>query len=175
MFPFSGNPSTEYISETNKVSSSMIASENVTIHEGDLIINGTQTYVIENCTYIQRGNIRVSDSARVKVRNAILRIDPQDYWFQFEFSVDSQATLEVFNSTVNVPEGAWLSCAGNSNVNIVQSSLEGIPVGAADRSNVVIDSARARQGSARLFPSAYMLAIVLGTISKIIYRATSYL
>jgi len=116
------------------------------IHEGDLIIDGTQTYVIENCTCVQKGNVRVSDIARIIIRNAIFKIEPQDYWHQFEFWVGNQARLEILNSTMNVPQGAWLNCGGNSRVNINQSSLEGMPLGAGGNSNIIIDDTSYRSG-----------------------------
>ena len=44
--------------------------ENVTTHEGDLIINGTQMYVIENATFFIDGNIIVRDYSTLVIRNS---------------------------------------------------------------------------------------------------------
>jgi hypothetical protein len=43
------------------------AYENVTIHEGDLIIDGTKTYAIENGTFLVNGNIIVKDDAKLRI------------------------------------------------------------------------------------------------------------
>jgi len=68
--------------------------ENITTHEGDLIIDGTQTYVIENCTYIQTGNIYVRDWAKLLVKNAEIEINQTTPW-QYELSVEDYGTLEL--------------------------------------------------------------------------------
>jgi len=47
--------------------------ENVTTNNGDLIINGTQTYVIENCSYTQTGNIEVRDYGTLIIRNSFFQ------------------------------------------------------------------------------------------------------
>jgi len=66
------------------------------IHEGDLIIDGTQEYVIENCTYIQAGDIYVRDYSKLNVRNALL--DIEQTYTQFNVIVDDHATLTMKNS-----------------------------------------------------------------------------
>ena len=63
-------------------------------HEGDLIIDGAQTYVIENCTYIQTGNIYVRDSAKFSARHARLQINQTLLW-QCEFQVQGYGILEL--------------------------------------------------------------------------------
>jgi len=70
------------------------AYDNVTTHEGDLIINGTQVFVIENCTFIQTGSIYVRDSAKLVVRNATFQMN-QTYIPQYQFVVDDYGTLEL--------------------------------------------------------------------------------
>ena len=129
-------------------SSPVFMYDNVTTHEGDLIINGTQTLAIENCTYIQKGNVFVSGSARVTIRNAMFRIDPQDYWHQFEFNVNDAASFEVSNSTVEVPKGACLRCGGNSRVNITQSLLQGMPLVASGSSTITVNDSDYESGMA---------------------------
>jgi len=43
-------------------------------HNGDLVINGTNTFNIENCIFLQRGNIFVRDSAKLLLKNSVLNI-----------------------------------------------------------------------------------------------------
>jgi hypothetical protein len=78
--------------------------DNGTTHEGDLVISGTQTYVIENCTYIQTGNIYVRNYAKLVARNATFQIS-QIYVNQYEFRVDDYATLEFKNVSVTSAYG----------------------------------------------------------------------
>jgi hypothetical protein len=118
------------------------AYENVTTHEGDLIINGTQTYVVENCTYIQRGNILVSDSANMIVHNSVFTMD-QDYWHQFQFIVDEQARLEITNSSVDAPKGFGLECLGYSKINMNQSDLRGMGIWADGGASVLVSNCTA--------------------------------
>jgi rhodanese-related sulfurtransferase len=63
-------------------------------HNGDLIIDGTQIFVIENCTYIQTGNIYVRDDAKLSIRNAEVTIN-QTNLEQFEFIAEDYATVEL--------------------------------------------------------------------------------
>jgi hypothetical protein len=99
MFSFSGNLGTECNSENSKVSSPISAYENVTTHEGDLIISGTQVFAIENCTFIQRGNIHVRDRAKLVVRNSELCLN-QTYPMQYNPTFGDYGTLEAENSTL---------------------------------------------------------------------------
>jgi len=81
-------------SET-KVSTNCVASyENVTAHEGDLIIDGTQIYVIQNCTYIQKGNISLKDYGKLVVNNAVLKINQTRLW-ECNFRTSDYSSLEL--------------------------------------------------------------------------------
>lgn len=73
--------------------------DNVTTHEGDLIIDGTQTYVIENCTYVQTGNIYIRDWAKLVIRDSELYFN-QTYPMQYNPTFGDYSTLEVGNSTL---------------------------------------------------------------------------
>jgi hypothetical protein len=68
--------------------------ENVTTHEGDLIIDGTQTYVIENCTYLQTGSIYLRNYGKLIARNAEFKINQTSFW-QYDFRSEGYATLEL--------------------------------------------------------------------------------
>jgi rhodanese-related sulfurtransferase len=53
-------------------------------HEGDLIIRGTDTYFIQNCTYIQTGNIYVADNATLTMKNSELVLNQTEI-YQYAF------------------------------------------------------------------------------------------
>ena len=121
--------------------------ENVTTHEGDLIIGGTQTFLIENCTYIQTGSIRAQDRGVLLTRNARIVIN-QTHGPEFGISFFGQSFLDMrkcelvsthiasvgivvgdeaqaFIEELTIAEGTWsyISCHRNSNARIVNSSL----------------------------------------------------
>jgi hypothetical protein len=72
------------------------AYENVTTHEGDLIINGTQTLVIENCTYIQNGDISVANHGKLVMRNCDLVLN-QTSVYEYALVVRENAMLNASN------------------------------------------------------------------------------
>jgi hypothetical protein len=81
---------------TSDSSASVLDYENVTEHEGDLIISGTQTYIVENCKFIQTGNVYLKDQAKLILRNGEIQIN-QSYLWQYEFRLEDYATMESEN------------------------------------------------------------------------------
>jgi len=79
------------------------------VHVGDLIISGTQTYTIENCTFIQTGNIRVEDQAKLIIKNAELHMN-LSYVYQYGMRCYNTASLSISNSTLTADNGLdiWL-------------------------------------------------------------------
>ena len=80
------------------------SSGNVTTYNGDLVIDGYEEFVIENCTWIQKGNIYVKDHGELIVRNAELRVS-QTYLYQYEFKVQNFATVSMENAEVTSDYG----------------------------------------------------------------------
>jgi hypothetical protein len=80
------------------------SSENTTTYDGDLVIDGYEEFIIENCTWIQKGNIYVKDHARLIVRNATLQLS-QNYFYQYEFKVENFATLIMENAELTSDYG----------------------------------------------------------------------
>jgi hypothetical protein len=84
-----------FTSESTKVTALQAQSSgNVTTYDGDLIIDGYDEFVIENCTRVQKGNIYVKDYGKLTVRNAELRTD-QTHPHQYEFVVKDYGTLAI--------------------------------------------------------------------------------
>jgi hypothetical protein len=139
MFSFSRQVSIECTSETNKFfRDSLSVYENVTTHEGDLTINGTETYLIGNCTYIQNGNVYVRDQANLEITNSVLRVS-QHYNYQYEFVVGDAATLEMKNSSLDGTYGGlFLFFRGTSRGIINSSSLNRTSIWVFDESDVSI-------------------------------------
>jgi len=89
-----------------------------TIHEGDLVIDGTTTYVIEDQDFFQKGHIYINNSATLIVRRSNLMIArgyvPTVHVYIF---VDDDATLIIESSSVFSPPeggtGAGLICVIN--------------------------------------------------------------
>lgn len=68
-------------------------------HEGDLVIDGNETFIIENCTYIQTGNVYVRDNARLIIKNAELQLNQTSHW-QYSLEVSDNGILETRNVTI---------------------------------------------------------------------------
>jgi len=85
-----------------------------TVHEGDLIIGGTETKLIEDAKFFQKGNIYIRDTATLTLKNTELMMArgsvPTIHVYIF---VDPLATLIIDNSLVHPPPEGGLVCLIN--------------------------------------------------------------
>ena len=85
-----------------------------TVHEGDLVIQGKETRLIENTKYLQKGNIYVREGATLTIRHSevgMARGDvPTVHTYIF---VDPTATLIIDDSRIYPPRGEGLVCVMN--------------------------------------------------------------
>jgi len=83
-------------------------------HYGDLVIEGTETMIMENTQYLQGGNIYVNNEARLVIRNSHLMIGrgevPTVHVYIF---VGPTAELEIENSSIFPFPGSGLVCVVN--------------------------------------------------------------
>jgi hypothetical protein len=102
--------------------------DNVTTHDGDLVIDGTQVFVIENCKYVQNGNIYVREEARLWLKNATLLLVMQ-YDFQFNIQVSEHATVDVNASIIETEKrvGTILSF-DDTRVSVANSTLDDVQI-----------------------------------------------
>ena len=107
------------------------------IHRGDLTIVGTQTFVIENCTYIQEGNIHVYDWATLIIRNAVLQID-NAYPAQYEIYIHNYATIEIQDSEVTSEFGSGLYFIDHVDANIYGSWFNNLWICCGEDATVTI-------------------------------------
>jgi rhodanese-related sulfurtransferase len=70
------------------------------VHNGDLVIGQTQTFVIENCTYIQSGNIDVRDYGTFIIRNAELFLSQSSY-YEYEVTVEDNGNWSSSNAILS--------------------------------------------------------------------------
>jgi hypothetical protein len=85
-----------------------------TVHEGDLVIEGTETRLIENEKFFQKGNIYVRDTATLTIRNSELMIDRGDVpTVHVYLFVDPMATLIIDNSLIYPAPPGSLVCVMN--------------------------------------------------------------
>lgn len=81
-------------------------------HIGDLVIEGTETYIIEGEKYFQQGNIYVNDDSKLVIRNSQLMMGRGDVpTVHVSLFVDPSAEVEIDNSRI-FPESG-LVCASN--------------------------------------------------------------
>jgi len=85
-----------------------------TVHQGDLVIEGTETRLIEGTKFVQKGNIYVRDTATLIIRNSELMMARGDVpTVHVYIFVDPMATLIIDNSLVYPPPGGGLVCVMN--------------------------------------------------------------
>lgn len=115
------------------------ASPDEIYHEGDLVIEGDENYVIENVTFFIDGNITVKDSSKLIVRNAKVIVNstyPWEYWvkvYDNAILTIENSLLQTYSQTnLNVEGGSltmhgttccWAVVAGGGNVTIDSSHL----------------------------------------------------
>jgi len=110
------------------------------IHEGDLIIDGIQTFTVENCTYMQKGDIYIRDSAKMLINDAIVMIDTQsDY--QYNIYTENHGAIEIDNSTVK-PSVNWHSrvrLLDDSRLNVNNTKLDRLRISSSENSYLIIE------------------------------------
>jgi hypothetical protein len=85
-----------------------------TVHEGDLVIEGTETRLIENEKFFQKGNIYVRDTATLTIRNSELMMDRGDVpTVHVYLFVDPMATLIIDDSLIYPAPSGGLVCVIN--------------------------------------------------------------
>ena len=82
--------------------------KNQTVHEGDLLLEGDEVLVIENCTYILKGQLLARDNARLILRNAELFLQEKDGWGStnllpvlLNIAFNDSAAFESYNSSIH--------------------------------------------------------------------------
>lgn len=77
--------------------------ENQVEHEGDLILEGDEIFVIENCTFIETGKVVIRDSARLLLRNAELYVEPASRKSedQYPISLGDTAVFEANDAVIS--------------------------------------------------------------------------
>jgi hypothetical protein len=81
-------------------------------HIGDLVISGTETFIIEDAQYFQEGNIYVNDESKLVIRNSKLAMGRGDVpTVHVYLFVDPSAEVEIDNSRIYPESG--LVCVFN--------------------------------------------------------------
>jgi hypothetical protein len=94
----------------------------VTAHEGDLVIDGTQIFLIENCTFVQRGNIYIKASGKLQVRKSTLEVI-QHYHYEYQITAEDQASVDIENSNVDSGFEHCFESRDNTSLRVVNSSI----------------------------------------------------
>lgn len=94
---------------------------NLGVVTNSIIINGTQTYVIANGTYMLNETIIVGEFARLLVDNATVNFNTTDYVVITSYD---NATVEITNSEVNHAQGSQLHSRLFSTVSITNSTVD---------------------------------------------------
>lgn len=90
-------------------------------HNGELVIGGTETKIIENVKYFQKGHIYVNDQAKLIIKNSQLMMGqgsaPTVHVYIF---VDPGASLEIENSSI-FPDTGLVCVMNRGKVSITDS------------------------------------------------------
>lgn len=90
-------------------------------HNGELVIGGTETKIIENVKYSQKGHIYINDQAKLIIKNSQLMMGqgsaPTVHVYIF---VDPGASLEVVNSSI-FPDTGLVCVINRGTVSITDS------------------------------------------------------
>jgi hypothetical protein len=65
-----------------------------TTHEGDIVIGDAETFIIQDCEFIQKGNVVVKDTAKLIIKNAFLEFNAT-YPYQYNVTISDSAELIV--------------------------------------------------------------------------------
>lgn len=77
----------------------------VVIHEGDILVNGSQKLTIKNCKFVQYGKITVENNATLDIENATLYIKNPSDPFRYGLTVTDQSSLLLTNATLILAHG----------------------------------------------------------------------
>lgn len=103
------------------------------IQANSMIINGMDTYIISNGTFIFNDTIAVYDFAQLIIQNATITFDTTDYVVIRSYD---NAIVEITNTEVNHAQGSQVHSRLSSTVSIINSTV-GILIG-YDDTNVSI-------------------------------------
>ena len=100
-------------------------------HYGDLVIDGTETMIIENKKYFQQGNVYITDGAKLIIKNSQFMLGRGDLP-TIHANIIVSGLLEIENSSIFPEPGteqkmgslAVVSTSGNGKVNITDSFTE---------------------------------------------------
>lgn len=120
--------------------------ENQTVQKGDIVLEGENVLLIENCTYVLDGLLLVKDNARLILRNAELYIKERRGWTRYDIlpgllymGFNDSASFEAYNSSV-ISEDLLIDVGffGNSRSSMSFSELNSVSIYADEDSFIQI-------------------------------------
>lgn len=136
-------------------------------HEGDLIIDGSSTFLIEDETYCQTGNIIVQDNAKLIVRNATLVMN-MSFVDQYSILARNSGRLEMENVTVQSSYPVNITAHNRAHVNLNGLSSTYVALWISNNSLAVLERSEivtldVREGArAELIDSSVIAFVRLG-------------
>jgi len=77
----------------------------VLIHEGDIVVNGSQKLTIKNCEFVQYGKIMITENSTLEIENATLYVKNLLNYFRYGLTVTNQSSLLLTNATLILAHG----------------------------------------------------------------------
>ncbi len=146
------------------------------VHNGDLAIRATQTFTIENCTYIQSGNVYVEDNAEFLIKNSAFEI-LQDHVVQYSIQVTNYATLLIENSNVSAVTvggggGLDLRFCNNSTGMVTTSIIANIVIRCYDSAKVRITNCSLPEAGVSGHPSLLIENSTIWSFANLYFDAS---
>jgi len=91
------------------------------IHEGDIILRGSETMSLEMVNYTQIGNIIVTDNASLRIASSVLRIDNSEDWYFI--TINGSGRLWLWDSVIEGPKGQRVYMKGNASAYLNDCTL----------------------------------------------------
>jgi hypothetical protein len=121
--------------------------ENQMVQQGDLLLEGEDVLLIENCTYVLNGQLLVKDNARLILRNAELFIQEKREWASgvnlipapVHMGFNNSAVFKAHNSSIIYPDSsASIGFLQNSEAVIDSSRLDSVNIYGDEESTICV-------------------------------------
>jgi hypothetical protein len=117
------------------------------VHNGGLILDEGEEYLIENCTYILNGTFQASGNSSLVLRNSELWVRGRTTFPPYgDMNFTDTSTLMVYNSTILGPtigSGASIFLSDNSVANVNHSNITYVNFNGDDGSRIEVDHSTA--------------------------------
>jgi hypothetical protein len=137
----------EYVTYYHQTSGWTPSYPNQIVHNGNLILNTGEEYVIENCTYVLQGTFLAPENSSLVIRNAEIWVRNTEQWDPngpFPLLADmiftNSSTLQIFNSSIVSDYIVDIVLLNDSTADIWHSNVTLTTLNGEDYSRIQVDN-----------------------------------